>query len=1116
MSLERFDVIDGTLTIVMELAERNLWDRFRECRGQGRVGIPREELLRYLEEAAEALDLMNDHYNIQHLDVKPQNLFLMYNHIKVADFGLAKDFEGEQGEITGGVTPVYAAPETFEGYVSRFTDQYSLAIVYQELLTGRRSFDGSNTKHLMHQHLTGVPDLSSLPEADRPTIRRALSKRPDERWPNCAEMVRALRDPRRPAPEGETPAELAPEITPPSFETPPPAGVPRAPATALATKARAPLAPPAPRPAPGAPPNGAAPKRPSGPVLITPRLVTQQSLTGSNLMAPATLSRDQVLQTGRMSDLGLAGPEVHGEGVLFPALVVGVGATGLAVLKTLRGFVREQFGAPDALSTIRYLYLDTDPEAPALAAEGPDGLSPREVVVARLNRPTHYLQQAALPAVDQWLPPGFLYRLPKNPSAAGGVRAFGRLALCDYYPQIRQRIQQELEQFLTDDAVQKAGKATGLGVRGNRVKAYVLAGLAGGTGSGMALDLAYILKHELRSIGYRSPETVGVLLAPPADALRGPSGANTVAALTELHHYSSGGRYQARFDAKEAPLTDPAAPFARTHLFALPKALKPREQRAAFALAARGLYLELLTTAGRRIDHVRREAALAERGGGASVQAYGLHRLSWPRAELLTETSRRFAAQVLERWGGREAAHLRDPLSAWLDQLWAKQGLSTDALAARFRASVQGVLGDSPESVFSAFVETLRTRSPGSAKLDAQVACQVLDQLIQFVGKPAQEQSPPGSLAATIKAEAAKIDADAQNDLSTLAVNFIEQPQYRLAGAESALSLLEEKLAGAVEALEPRVAEADREVLEHFSRLMHLIGFLGSPSTLGAIPGRKASLAADLLDALQAYPSARLRHTELSVALSLYRGLLGAIPEFVRDVSYCRARLLKMQDAFGAAESGRVDAAGIGTLVLPPGCKTLEDAANRLLGALPPDEILAFDTHVQGEIRRKFRGLASVCLKEARTDEFTAFLGLECRAFIDERLERTDSATMLLRYRGQGGEFAELLRKAFEGAAPKLALAGGHAPLEAAILATPDGPSAAILREAASAACAGDPFIAAPLADDIVVWREWPRVPLSALAHFAGAGAEGYRTQSGGDHSPHARIDVPWPRVASG
>lgn len=193
LSLEQFRVIDGQLIIVMELADRNLWDRFRECRGQGLQGIPRDELLRYMEETAEGLDLMNNHYQIQHLDVKPQNLFLVFNHIKVADFGLAKVLEGVRATVTGGVTPVYAAPETFEGWVSRFSDQYSLAIVFQELLTGFRPFNGANTRQLLMQHINGTPDLSSLPINDRAVIGRALAKKPDDRWPSCTELVRALK-----------------------------------------------------------------------------------------------------------------------------------------------------------------------------------------------------------------------------------------------------------------------------------------------------------------------------------------------------------------------------------------------------------------------------------------------------------------------------------------------------------------------------------------------------------------------------------------------------------------------------------------------------------------------------------------------------------------------------------------------------------------------------------------------------------------------------------------------------------------------------------------------------------------------------------------------------------
>ena len=194
LSLERFDVVDGRLIIVSELADCTLFDRFKECRSQGLAGIPREELLRYMEETSEALDLMNEQFNLQHLDIKPQNIFLLFNHAKVGDFGLVKDLEGMFAASTSGVTALYAAPEAFEGMVSRYCDQYNLAIVYQEMLTGKLPFSGTSGRQLMQQHLMGVPELSPLPPADRPVIARALRKKPTERFANCFELVQALRN----------------------------------------------------------------------------------------------------------------------------------------------------------------------------------------------------------------------------------------------------------------------------------------------------------------------------------------------------------------------------------------------------------------------------------------------------------------------------------------------------------------------------------------------------------------------------------------------------------------------------------------------------------------------------------------------------------------------------------------------------------------------------------------------------------------------------------------------------------------------------------------------------------------------------------------------------------
>src|SRR5438132_8179800 len=77
LSMERVERVGTELVIVLELADRNLFDLFADERRAGKPGLGRDALLGYLREAAEALDLMNVRYDLQHLDIKPQNLFLV-------------------------------------------------------------------------------------------------------------------------------------------------------------------------------------------------------------------------------------------------------------------------------------------------------------------------------------------------------------------------------------------------------------------------------------------------------------------------------------------------------------------------------------------------------------------------------------------------------------------------------------------------------------------------------------------------------------------------------------------------------------------------------------------------------------------------------------------------------------------------------------------------------------------------------------------------------------------------------------------------------------------------------------------------------------------------------
>lgn len=195
LSIDRVDVHDEHIAILMELADGSLHDEFSLARNQGSRGIERGRLLALLTEAAEALDFLYTVHGVQHLDVKPGNLFLVAGHLKVGDFGLLRKAEGERLERRfNAVSPNYAAPEVFDGCVNRTCDQYSLAIVFMEMLTGLRPYSGENVRTIAYQQLTAGPNLEVLSVSERRVLMRALSLNPQERFDSCVAMIESLRN----------------------------------------------------------------------------------------------------------------------------------------------------------------------------------------------------------------------------------------------------------------------------------------------------------------------------------------------------------------------------------------------------------------------------------------------------------------------------------------------------------------------------------------------------------------------------------------------------------------------------------------------------------------------------------------------------------------------------------------------------------------------------------------------------------------------------------------------------------------------------------------------------------------------------------------------------------
>jgi hypothetical protein len=184
---------DGYLILAMELAECTLLQRFQQAVDAGGVGIARDVLLVHMQEAASGIDFLNDH-GVQHRDIKPQNLLLVGGCVKLADFGLAKVLERTAAPTNRGLMTIpFAAPERFQGQVSRMSDQYSLAITYCYLRGGRLPFEGEEAA-IVAGHLMEPPDLSMLAAAERPAVGRALEKDPHARWPSCRQFVQSLEE----------------------------------------------------------------------------------------------------------------------------------------------------------------------------------------------------------------------------------------------------------------------------------------------------------------------------------------------------------------------------------------------------------------------------------------------------------------------------------------------------------------------------------------------------------------------------------------------------------------------------------------------------------------------------------------------------------------------------------------------------------------------------------------------------------------------------------------------------------------------------------------------------------------------------------------------------------
>lgn len=861
LSIERIEEVANQLVIVTELADGTLKDVFRTHREAGLPGIPRDELLRYVDDAADALDFMLDTHKLQHLDIKPENLLVLGGRIKVADFGLVKRVGEQSISMMGGLTPSYAAPEVFDDRPGTRSDQYSLAIVFQHMLTGKLPFVGKTAAQLAKQHIMSRPRLDGLSSLDQAVIAQALSKEPGRRFESCKAMVEALKS-----------------------------GLPRIGAASAGEKILPALAP-----------SEAGANQRISPlddaVHSTPRYDSATEDTLPTLVRPGQplLGSHTSREVEHLPPLTLSSVEPR----IRPTLYVGLGGAGGQVLHKLRRKWADKFGPLAESPALQMLAIDADPLALSQLTSTADAAAfpPDDVVHTPLQRPEAYRKRSH--KMLNWLSRRWLYNIPRSLQTEG-IRPLGRLALVDNAETVFARMRNALETLAQPDSKRRTEKATGRKMSDGSPRVVLVLAAGGGFGGGMYLDLLYAIKVLLAGVGANEQSVLSFLLysRDRSRATRELAQANCFALLEELGHFFQEQGYPG--DSSCGIPTYRGRPCGPDDLYFchFGEELSAEAYDDSLESVADYLYLDAATVAGAVFDATRRETARRfPKDAELHVRTLGLKRLGASPLRASEAFADSCALSLLLSWIGEcpsefpgefrrvagEARELAEQATMQArkdaETLMADADWTADAAVQR----AQDVAESALEGKVPSYVEQLiRHVVPKNHEDSSQVAAQCLAAIDRCFQPPDDKEKGPSEHYAVSVIKPLKESARAwmqrrRGQLEERLAQLINSPGVRMQGGVICRRFIDEQVERREQETSTRHQAAQLEVRE--SRRAIEEASQGSSSKRSARAQGPGSAGFQKL--LENYFQARLE----SAAMQLQSAALSAVRSTLKDMS---------------------------------------------------------------------------------------------------------------------------------------------------------------------------------------------------------------------------------------
>lgn len=963
---ERVEAQGVELILIADWAEEML----EQSVGPGRSLPPRETLLRYMEELAEALDYLHTKHKVVHGRLKLSQVGIQHQHAKLLDWGLHSPSTLQT--IGWSLADLQTtAPEVLLGQLEPASDQFSLAALYLQVAHGRHPLTANNLPEFFQLRNTKTIEPQDLRGQEYEVLERALHAEPASRYPTCAAFMRALRE-----------CDEASKTSVPTNITPPIVAPPRSTDKAVIQ----PSTFHAPLPTPETVSAGPT----ATPTVMIKSLMAMESGTSSRHPDSAFLNLNNLAYHSKVQSFG----------ILTPTLMLGIGKLGHAVLKELSHVLHHRYDGAANLPHIRLLAIDQLADKPTAPVK-PGDLQAEQQLHCPPTTSATWQAASQDPNLSAWLPPT---HLPDASAADVEIcPSLARLSLVKHYEIVRQRLQQECRVMLQSDSLMRSKQHTGLSIRQDLVPTcYIIASLNDQVALGCLSDLAYLVRSVISEAGWGPGQVTGIVFLPPPNASK-ETQARTYASLTELHHYTQENYFTAQY-GNAGEVTHSHPPFEHAFFHHLSDDPSPAAEYEQIKQIANWLHRDVASELG-TLRLASRDATDAFASRTTNWFGQGMSILQSSQQQMQQLLKRRMLGKLVTHWLSPEPeAHhsIRGDGERFLEQYIH----SASSLLERFQHMTAVVIGREPSQLIDEWIAPLRKGAAARPPLE-NLARDIMNKVETTFGTSSGYQQSPALVA--IQHEAESVAMDIASKIQPFLMQYLDQPGMRLGASLQLGRLLLHWITDQLTDLQASHMEIHQDMLRAERTITQM---MTQEERTFAIMGRQR-LVSQIVSDLSDYPSRVLKEDMFARAVYVFQHIRNSIEDVIKKLEPAELSLRELEHHYLQQEVDQPAS------LLLDGENSLQAMADKLLSEMPEDTYVRLDNDLNEALVRFQSNYQDVCMgKGPSFNDILDLLDNSIEECMEGMLPSEDAAEQLLTQPSQA--VVEQLRQSYRNARPDL------------------------------------------------------------------------------------------------